>query len=284
MANKLVERYSEIDTELDEVRQVLTTQITDEAVRARMADLKAKQADLKKTLQHLIALSKIRDEAWQALSYGANVQESTQAQSKKEKTKMFKKFAFGLIVVGMMVVGIGSFTGMTARAAAPDCGSDSVMLANNPELKVICSNLGIENETQVQRAIEASAARYTGLAGYHTGAEGTTNSTFLAANPELNVVERYVTTDEITDSEWQVQRAIEASAARYAGLAGHYTGDEGTTNSTFLAANPELSVVDRYVTAAEVTDSEWQAANPELMTVSRYQAQVEWQRKHFPGR
>ena len=142
---------------------------------------------------------------------------------------MFKKIAFGLIVVGMMVVGYGSFTGMTAQAAAPDCGADSVMLANNPELKVICSTLGTENEIQVQRAIEASAARYTGLAGY-------------------------------------------------------YTGNEGTTNSTFLAANPELNVVDRYVTADEVTDSEWQAANPELMTVSRYEAQVEWQRKHFPGR
>ena len=72
MANKLVDRYNEIDTELDQVRQVLTAQIADEAVRARMADLEAKQADLKKTLQHLIALSKIRDEAWRALSYGSN--------------------------------------------------------------------------------------------------------------------------------------------------------------------------------------------------------------------
>ncbi len=71
MANKLVERYNDIDTELDQVRQVLTTQIVDETVRSRMADLEAKQADLKRTLQHLIALSKIRDEAWRALSYGS---------------------------------------------------------------------------------------------------------------------------------------------------------------------------------------------------------------------
>jgi hypothetical protein len=73
MANKLVERYNDIDTELDQVRQTLTAQIVDETVRARMVDLEAKQADLKKTLQHLIALSKIRDEAWQALSYGSKV-------------------------------------------------------------------------------------------------------------------------------------------------------------------------------------------------------------------
>jgi hypothetical protein len=72
MANKLVDRYNEIDIELDQVRQVLTAQIADEAVRARMANLEVKQADLKKTLQHLIALSKIRDEAWRVLSYGAN--------------------------------------------------------------------------------------------------------------------------------------------------------------------------------------------------------------------
>ena len=72
MANKLVERYNDINTELDQVQQMLTAQIADEAVRARIADLEAKQADLKKTLQHLIALSKIRDEAWRALSYGVN--------------------------------------------------------------------------------------------------------------------------------------------------------------------------------------------------------------------
>ena len=70
MANKLVERYYEIDAELAQVRQALMAQ-ADETVYARMADLEAKQADLKKTLQHLIALSKIRDEAWRALSDGS---------------------------------------------------------------------------------------------------------------------------------------------------------------------------------------------------------------------
>ena len=73
MADKLVERYSEIDTELDQVRQMLTAQIGDETVHARIANLETKQVELKKTLQHLIALSKIRDEARLALSYGSNV-------------------------------------------------------------------------------------------------------------------------------------------------------------------------------------------------------------------
>ena len=71
MANKLVERYNDIDGELAQVRQLLAPQIVDETVQAQIANLEAKQADLKKTLQHLIALSKIRDEAWLALSHGS---------------------------------------------------------------------------------------------------------------------------------------------------------------------------------------------------------------------
>ena len=115
MANKLVERYNEISTEMDQVRQMLTEEKADETVHARMADLEAKQADLKKTLQHLIALSKIRDEAWQTLSYGADVQETTEAKPKKERINMFKKIAFGLMVIGMMVVGYQQRTKIPGR-------------------------------------------------------------------------------------------------------------------------------------------------------------------------
>lgn len=70
MANKLVERFNGIEVELDQVRQLLTQQIADEAMRERIVELETKQVDLKVTLQHLIALSKIRDEAWRTLSYG----------------------------------------------------------------------------------------------------------------------------------------------------------------------------------------------------------------------
>ncbi len=65
MANKLVERFNGIEVELAQVRQM---PVADEAMRERLVELEAKQADLKKTLQHLIALSKLRDEAWQTLA------------------------------------------------------------------------------------------------------------------------------------------------------------------------------------------------------------------------
>jgi hypothetical protein len=71
MRNKLVERYNEIESEFEDMRTMLTGQPEVDRFQARLAELEAKQAELKKTLQHLIALSKIRDEAWRALSYGS---------------------------------------------------------------------------------------------------------------------------------------------------------------------------------------------------------------------
>lgn len=68
MANKLVERFNDIEVELDQFRQELPRQIADEAMQARFVELEARQVELKKTLQQLIALSKLRDEAWQALA------------------------------------------------------------------------------------------------------------------------------------------------------------------------------------------------------------------------
>jgi len=53
-----------------DMQTMLTGQPEVDRFQARLVELEAKQADLKKTLQHLIALSKIRDEAWRALSYG----------------------------------------------------------------------------------------------------------------------------------------------------------------------------------------------------------------------
>ena len=68
MGNKLVERYAEIDARLEDIRE--TSQRADvDAIHERMAELEARQLDLKQTLMRLIALSKIRDEAWLALSH-----------------------------------------------------------------------------------------------------------------------------------------------------------------------------------------------------------------------
>ena len=70
MSNKLVQCYYEIEADLQLVQEMATENVALEVIQGRLADLTAKQADLKKTLLHLIALSKLRDEAWQALSYG----------------------------------------------------------------------------------------------------------------------------------------------------------------------------------------------------------------------
>ena len=67
--NKLVENYNEIEAGVRAVHRMVVNTADAEIIEQRMDQLEAKQADLKQTLQHLIALSKIRDEAW---SRGSN--------------------------------------------------------------------------------------------------------------------------------------------------------------------------------------------------------------------
>jgi hypothetical protein len=55
---------------MGQLRLVAAETTGEEAVQARIAELERKQAELKKTLLHLIALSKLRDEAWRTLAYG----------------------------------------------------------------------------------------------------------------------------------------------------------------------------------------------------------------------
>ncbi len=120
---------------------------------------------------------------------------------------MFKKVVIAWVVVGALVIGYPGFSGSAAQASH-NCGSDSTVLAANPELAVACRYHGsvTGNETETPRVIEASAVRSIGLP----------SSTFFAANPELMVVSRY--------------RALM----------------EARADSTYLAANPELMVVRRY--------------------------------------
>ena len=71
MSNKLIERCHEIEADFQLLQEMAAkNNIPLEVIRERTADLAAKQADLKKTVLHLIALFKIRDEALQALAYG----------------------------------------------------------------------------------------------------------------------------------------------------------------------------------------------------------------------
>jgi len=70
MSNKLTQRFYEIEAEVTVVQEMIAANVTVEAIEARIAALEAKQIELKNTVLHLIALAKLRDEAWQALSYG----------------------------------------------------------------------------------------------------------------------------------------------------------------------------------------------------------------------
>lgn len=68
MSNKLTQRYNDIETQLSQLRRAGTGQ-NDEVTQARIAELEAQRINLKKTILHLTALSKMRDEAWRALAY-----------------------------------------------------------------------------------------------------------------------------------------------------------------------------------------------------------------------
>ena len=71
MSNKLVQRYHEIEAEFETVQGMVTEKTDMKAFQERLAELEAKQSDLRKTLLHLIALSKLRDDAWHTLAYGS---------------------------------------------------------------------------------------------------------------------------------------------------------------------------------------------------------------------
>ncbi|MCL4302186.1 MAG: hypothetical protein KJ077_41245 [Anaerolineae bacterium] len=70
MSNKLIQRFYEIETEVNLVQAMIADNTALEVVQERVTALEAKQNDLKETVLHLIALAKLRDEAWQTLAYG----------------------------------------------------------------------------------------------------------------------------------------------------------------------------------------------------------------------
>ena len=208
----------------------------------------------------------------------------------KEENKMYSRISIAFIVVGLFVAGFGMFNSSVTRAASHCVGYSSATLAANPELlKINCSEVTAEAETNVQRAFEASAARYRAMAEYYAGTEAT-----------------------------NLQRANEAYSARYSGLAEFYTAGDVTTDSSYLASNPELNAVRGYTGAIEnegsqpvtfdlealreffahewtieadtidpsplmqpvsngieMTEADFLAANPELKIVRRYTGAIE---------
>jgi hypothetical protein len=70
MSNKLVQTYNEIEAELEEIRKMLVKKADVAVIQERIAEVTTKQTKLKETVLYLIALSKLRDDAWRTLSYG----------------------------------------------------------------------------------------------------------------------------------------------------------------------------------------------------------------------
>ena len=100
-------------------------------------------------------------------------------------------------------------------------------------------------------------------------------SEYFAANPELQIVDRYA---NLADEAGAGSTFYAANPELMA--AAHYVAPvierEETSDSTLFAANPELMIVGRYTVPIiknnETSSSEFFAANPELMAVHRYAA------------
>lgn len=207
---------------------------------------------------------------------------------------MVKRIVITLSVVGLLVTGYAGLSD-TPAWASHNCGSDSIVLAANPELAAACRyhHLGAGYESEVSEPTETIEAESNDL----------TNSAFLAANPELNVVRghtgaiekqgsRPVTADlealrEFYANEWTVEAdAIDPKPLVTPGNSGvEKTGAEASplvqpvshvvemSEADFLAANPELKLVRRYLDASENRSN--QPVTFDLEAVRKYYA-TEW--------
>ena len=130
---------------------------------------------------------------------------------------MYQKMLIAVIIVSMLVIGYASFGGAPVQASH-NCGTDSTVLAANPELSEACRyyDAAAVTETALPRAIEASAARYSGMAEYYAAAKETTNSTYLATNPELMITHQFIPSQNKVDPDSDI------------GLLEFYTGSSET--------------------------------------------------------
>ena len=62
MTIKLERRFGEIQADYDDLQKMVTGQAENAVIQERLMQLEAKQADLKKTLLHVIVLCKRREE------------------------------------------------------------------------------------------------------------------------------------------------------------------------------------------------------------------------------
>jgi hypothetical protein len=169
--------------------------------------------------------------------------------------------------------------------------AEAAFLAANPELMVARRYAAVEsevdpdrnigllefftgpNETNEQRTIERKADEDIGLLEFFRPqtikdiSAPDQLSTFLAANPELMVAQRYpaVTKDEVVASPslyWTPSRSGSSPTVP--------PEARQMTEARLLAANPELQAAQRYTMAAWKAEAAFLAANPELMVAHRY--------------
>ena len=67
MNQRLIQRYNQIDEELEAVKQLVATTAPTEAIQSRLNRLETTQAGLKELLLQLIDLSKPADDSWRSL-------------------------------------------------------------------------------------------------------------------------------------------------------------------------------------------------------------------------
>ena len=105
--------------------------------------------------------------------------------------------------------------------------------------------------------------------------EGPSDSTHLAANPELMAAGRFegiAGDDPMTGSTFYAANPELMAAARHTAPT---VGNEPLFGSAFFAANPEVMTAQRSAPTETMTDSEYYANNPELMAAQRFSADAE---------
>jgi hypothetical protein len=192
--------------------------------------------------------------------------------------KHLRAFVISLVMLGLVA--------LTACAVA---------MPNEVEVALTACAVAMPNEVEQPETDRATAE------GIETAAkdEGLTDSTFYADNPELLVVDRYagVADEAQTGSAFyaanpELMAAHHPAAVLEAESVSPYEGvdplqrlvrccystEKWMGSSSYLAANPELSVAGRYENAGideTGTDDALYAANPELMIADRYTAAQE---------
>jgi hypothetical protein len=163
------------------------------------------------------------------------------------------------LILGMFVIPLATTeNGTSVGEAAPRIDR------NQPQL-----SQPVENEATVQRAIEASAARYNGLAAFYMAANEITSSTLLANNPELAVARRYTAPAMEND----VGQTYDIEVVRH----NNFVAFQNLKADLVPVIQPIKGI------AASEQEAYLLASHPELSSAQRYAALVDWRSNNFPS-